>query len=87
MVDGGQGHEIVSFSSAVRAVGNIEDWLCELLKKMQLTMKDIARNCASDVSQVSNDINQLRSFVDQYIAQFALLGVQMLWTMDMQMSL
>ena len=85
--DGGQGHEVVSFSSAVRAVGNIEDWLCELLKKMQLTMKDIARNCASDVSQVSNDINQLRSFVDQYIAQFALLGVQMLWTMDMQMSL
>lgn len=85
--DGGQGHEIIPFSSAVKAVGNIEDWLCELLKKMQLTMKDIARNCAGDVNQVSNDIHNLRGFVDAYISQFALLGIQMLWTMDMQLAL
>lgn len=29
----------VPFSSPVKAVNNIEDWLCELLKKMQITMK------------------------------------------------
>lgn len=26
----------VTFSSPVKAVNNIEDWLCELLKKMQV---------------------------------------------------
>ena len=85
--DGGKGHEIVPFSTNVRAVGNIEDWLVELLKKMQLTMKDVARNCSSDVSQVASDISQLRGFVDNYISQFALLGIQMLWTTDMQGTL
>lgn len=29
----------------------------------------------------------LRPFVDQYIAQFALLGIQMLWTSDMTVAL
>jgi dynein heavy chain len=85
--DGGKGHEIVPFSTNVRAVGNIEDWLVELLRKMQLTMKDIARNCSSDVAQIASDISQLRNFVDSYISQFALLGIQMLWTTDMQSTL
>mmetsp|Transcript_17913 Transcript_17913/g.16185 ORF Transcript_17913/g.16185 Transcript_17913/m.16185 type:complete len:3436 (+) Transcript_17913:1-10308(+) len=85
--DGGNGHEIISFSNVVRAVGNIEDWLVELLKKMQLTMKDIARNCAGDLTEVSNDLHKLRGFVDNNISQFALLGIQMLWTNDMQATL
>ena len=80
--DGGQGHEIIPFSTPVRATGNIEDWLCDLLKKMQLTMKDLARNCSNDVVSVQSDLSQLRSFVDNYISQFSLLGVQMLWTKD-----
>ena len=84
----------VSFSSSpacggvVRAVGNIEDWLADLLKKMQLTMKDLCRTCAIDIhAQVGNDISQLRKFVDNNIAQFALLGIQLLWTMDCQTAL
>lgn len=84
----------VSFSSSsacggpVRAVGNIEDWLADLLKKMQLTMKDLCRACAIDIhAQVGNDISQLRKFVDNNIAQFALLGIQLLWTMDCQTAL
>jgi dynein heavy chain len=85
--DGGNGHEIVVFSSPVKAVGNIEDWLCELLRKMQLTMKDLARSCAGDLSSLTSDIHNLRSFVDNNIAQFALLGIQMLWTLDMQVAL
>ena len=85
--DGGTGHEVIPFSTNVRAVGNIEEWLCELLRKMQLTMKDIARGCASDILPVQNDLHLLRSFVDSYIAQFALLGVQMLWTKDVQEAL
>lgn len=41
----------------MRAINNIEDWLVELLKKMQLTMKDIARACANDLQQLTTDIN------------------------------
>jgi len=85
--DGGQGHEVINFCTPVKAVGNIEDWLCDILKRMQLTMKDLARNCAGDLNQLANEITGLRSFVDNYIAQFALLGIQILWTTDMQVAL
>ncbi len=85
--DGGTGHEVIPFSSPVKAVGNIEEWLCDILKRMQLTMKDIARNCAGEVNAVASDLHLLRKFVDDYIAQFALLGIQILWTMDMQLAL
>ena len=54
--DGGQGHEIIPFSTPVKAVGNIEDWLVELLKKMQLTMKDLTRNAASELAMVASDV-------------------------------
>lgn len=36
---------------------------------------------------VSNFVNQLREFVDQYCAQYALLGVQFMWTADVQQAL
>ncbi|CAM9799127.1 unnamed protein product [Ectocarpus fasciculatus] len=85
--DGGAGHEIIPFSFVVKAVGNIEDWLVELLKKMQLTMKDIARNCAMEGAQAAGNINALRGYVDSYISQFALLGIQMMWTTDVQVAL
>jgi len=85
--DGGAGHEVIPFSVPVKAVGNIEDWLCELLHKMQLTMKDLTRNSAGDLNALVSDLGQLRSFVDNNIAQFALLGIQMLWTSDMQVAL
>ena len=80
-------HEIINFSIPVKAAGNIEDWLIELWKKMQLTMKDISRNAASDMVMLVSDIRQLRSFVDNYIAQFALLGIQQLWTLENQIAL
>lgn len=32
----GQGAETIPFSVAVKAQGNIEDWLCDLLFKMQV---------------------------------------------------
>lgn len=85
--DGGAGHELINFSTPVKAVGNIEDWLCSLLKHMQMTMKDITRNSAGDLASLQTDVSQLRSFVDSYIAQFALLGIQILWTADMTAAL
>jgi dynein heavy chain len=85
--DGGAGHEIIPFSTPVKAVGNIEDWLVELLKKQQMTMKDTARNAAGDMMQVMTDVKALRGYVDSYIAQFALLGIQMLWTLENTLAL
>ncbi len=164
----GAGAETIPFSVAVKAQGNIEDWLCDLLFKMQvrmlllpccrpllyvllgtdfahggpqhtcpqrlfslwlliplwsrwlrvgarscqtninlypgkrvhfpslsplpsislqLTMKDLTRICAADVANVGSDISRLRGFVDSSYAQFALLGVQLMWTTDVQSAL
>jgi dynein heavy chain, axonemal len=77
----------VPFSTPVKATGNIEDWLGELLKKMQMTMKDLCRICAGEIVGMGNDISHLRQFVDGNFAQFALLGIQLLWTIDCQSAL
>lgn len=53
----------------------------------QLTMKDLTRICAADVANVGSDISRLRGFVDSSYAQFALLGVQLMWTTDVQSAL
>ena len=50
-------------------------------------MKDLTRNAASELAMVASDVGQLRNFVDNNISQFALLGIQILWTMDMQGAL
>lgn len=50
-------------------------------------MKDLTRVCAADVSNVGQDISRLRGFVDSSYAQFALLGVQLMWTTDVQSAL
>ncbi|TYZ61675.1 hypothetical protein PybrP1_000691 [[Pythium] brassicae (nom. inval.)] len=81
------GVEEVRFSQVVRAQGNIEDWLATLLRGMQITMKDLCRQSAVDIGVVGNDLKRLREFVDRYIAQFALLGIQLMWTTDIQTAL
>jgi len=84
---GGEGHEVVDFIRPVKAVGNIEDWLMTLLKTMQETLKDKARDCAAGVAQVQADLARLRPLVDGSIAQFALLAVQIMWTYETQTAL
>ncbi len=84
---GGVGHEMVRFLQPVRALGNIEDWLLSLLQNMQRTMKDHARSCAAGVAEVISDLSKLRSLVDNSIAQFALLAVQLMWSYETQTTL
>jgi dynein heavy chain len=50
-------------------------------------MKDLCRICAGEVAAMGGDIGGLRHFVDGNIAQFALLGIQLLWTTDVQSAL
>ena len=85
--EGGEGHEVIPFIKPVKAVGNIEDWLMELLKNMRITMKELARSCAGGVAEVQNDLSCLRPLVDSNIAQFALLAVQLMWTYETQSAL
>ena len=84
---GGVGHEVVRFFQPVKAIGNIEDWLLSLLKNMQRTMKDQAKNCATEIVEVISDLSKLRSLVDKNIAQFALLSVQLMWSYETQTAL
>ena len=85
--DGGDGHEIIPFIKPVKAVGNIEDWLTSLLKNMRLTLKELARSCASGIADVQSDLSYLRPLVDKNIAQFALLAIQLMWTYETQNAL
>jgi len=73
--------ERVTLSKPVQCKNNIEDWLTDLLKEQQRTMKDITRECATKVASVT-EISQLRSIVDDFPGQFALLALQLIWTTD-----
>jgi dynein heavy chain len=84
---GGVGHEIVPFVQPVRAVGNVEDWLLSLQNNMKLTLKDLARKCAAGIADVQTDLLRLRALVDDNIAQFALLAIQLMWTYETQSAL
>ncbi len=50
-------------------------------------MKDHARSCAAGVAEVISDLSKLRSLVDNSIAQFALLAVQLMWSYETQTTL
>ena len=87
---GGPGHETFPFVTPVKAVGNIEDWLSDLLHRIQLTVKDKTRLCATEVASMAgaaDAIANLRPWVDRTIAQLSLLGIQILWTTDQQGAL
>ncbi len=79
--------ERIPFQKPVKAVGNIEDWLMDLLAEQQRTMKALCRECAADVVSASSNLDSMRQFVDNACAQYALLGIQLMWTSDMQLAL
>jgi hypothetical protein len=45
----GLAEERIEFAHAVKASGNIEDWLSVLLYEMRLSMKQLCEECAYDV--------------------------------------
>lgn len=67
--------------------GNIEDWLTVLLKYMQKTMKVSCGSAAAHIAASGTETSTLREFVDSTLAQFALLGIQFMWTTDTQTAL
>ena len=73
--------EQLVFSKEVIAKGNIEDWLMTMLRTQCLTMKDACRQMALEATNITSS-SQLRPFVDVQCSQYALLGIQLLWTND-----
>ena len=80
----GTHEEIIQLSEPVKAEGPIEIWLGALEKEMQNTMRDICRDGARDC-HVTGDA--LIAFIENYCAQVALLGIQMIWTSKVQATL
>jgi len=76
--------EEVRMVNPVPAFGNVEDWLNKMCQEMVATIREICRQCAGDVTTLSQNPMGLRNFIDQYPAQVSLLGLQFLWTGDVQ---
>ncbi|OQR97844.1 dynein heavy chain, outer arm [Achlya hypogyna] len=78
----GNDEETIVLTKPVVADGNIEDWLGALEKEMFATMKGLCREAAADCMSLP-----LRDFVNKSCGQFALLGIQVLWTAQSQDAL
>ena len=83
----GRAEERISFRKPVKVAGNIEDWLMDVLREMQRTMKVRCEEAAGEVFAASSDLSQLRRFVDGSCGQYALLGLQLMWTADCEAAL
>ena len=75
--------EEIAFLQPVVAKGNIEEWLAKVLSAQRAAMKDVCRLCADeayDNLMEDETTGSLRAFVDSMPPQYALLGIQLLWT-------
>ena len=66
----------------VMAVGNIESWLQALVEGMQESIRSTIKMANEAVFE-----KELEEFIFGFPAQIALLGIQFLWTNDMQTAL
>ncbi|CAE7456958.1 ODA2 [Symbiodinium sp. CCMP2592] len=82
----GNSDERVILQAPVMAQGNIEEWLQNLEAEMQRSVRRECRLAAGECGSVISSI-PVQSFADKYIAQVALLGIQLIWTTDFQQAL
>jgi len=78
----GSAEEVIPLQDPVKAEGNIEEWLCRLELEMKRSMRGI---CARGNRECHS--MPLKEFIDNFPAQVALLGVQILWTFKVQEGL
>ncbi len=71
--------EKVPLPKPVPAKGNIEDWLNVLLGEMSVAVKGIVRTGAT-----TYDAMPVEEFINRSAGQIALLGIQFMWTSDVQ---
>jgi len=75
----GNTKESIALNKPVKSVGNIEDWLGELEHEMQRSLKKLCEAVSADCL-----VMPMRQFVTRNCGQFALLGLQVLWTTQCQ---
>jgi dynein heavy chain len=78
--------EAVDLHPPLQTSGNVEEWLSGLELEMQkaiLRESTLANRLLSSVPNVLSIVN----FSDQFIAQVAMLGIQIIWTMDTERAL
>ncbi|GIY16074.1 dynein heavy chain 8, axonemal [Caerostris darwini] len=63
----------------VMAEGNVELWLGDLLVVQQMSLNTVIKEAFGSLNE---EDFELITFIDKYIAQVALLGIQILWTRD-----
>ena len=78
--------EDVDMVEVVRAEGNIEEWFNKLLHGQCVSLKALCEECAQNVAAMTG-FDQLRGFVDSSIGQYSLLGIQLMWTTDLEGAL
>ncbi|XP_071944819.1 dynein axonemal heavy chain 8-like [Antedon mediterranea] len=76
--------ETIPLEKPVIAKGNVEMWLGELLNNQMSSLHGIIRDGYRVVNDASFD---LLNFLNKFIAQVGLLGIQMLWTRDAEEAL
>eukprot|EP00392_Amoebophrya_sp_AT5.2_P000469 g470.t1 len=82
----GNAEEIVRLVQPTVCVGNIEDWLNALEAEMQRSVRKECKVACVDCGNILQGLS-VKDFADRYIAQVALLGVQVIWTLDFQDAL
>eukprot|EP01138_Halocafeteria_seosinensis_P007479 gb/GECG01007645.1/.p1 GENE.gb/GECG01007645.1/~~gb/GECG01007645.1/.p1 ORF type:complete len:3314 (+),score=514.53 gb/GECG01007645.1/:1-9942(+) len=83
----GDTEEKMELQNPVKAQGNIENWLTDLLKEMKRTMKEACDECAAGIMSIKDNLDSLRGFVDNSCGQYALLGLQLLYTSTVEEAL
>ena len=77
--------EYVPFGSEFVMTGAVENYLCDLERKMQATLKDILIEAKDTTDDWAVDVDNPREkWLDGYCAQLALLATQIIWTEETQ---
>ena len=54
---------------------------------MRSSLKDVCRNCSYAIMDMEDPEAEMEDFVNQFPGQFALLGIQLMWTADIEDAL
>jgi dynein heavy chain, axonemal len=80
--------DVVELAKPIKATGNVEDWLRSLVEEMRRSMKVLCESCVEAVDSLGpRFIPDIRTFVESQTGQYSLLGLQLWWTRDVEMSM